>query len=219
MARILVTGANRGIGLELCRQFAARNDEVIATCHAQSDELRELRVRVIEGIEVTSDEAVENLAVQLRGLPVDVLVNNAGILTEESLGEMNFDRVHAQLEVNALGPLRVSCALLPNLLAGAKLVLITSRMGSIGDNSSGGMYGYRMSKVALNMAGKSLAVDLRARGIAVGIFHPGLVSTRMTEFSGISPVEAASNLIARIDALTLETSGQFFHASGESLPW
>ena len=98
---------------------------------------------------------------------------------------------------------------------------MTSRMGSIDDNGSGGSYGYRMSKVALNMAGKSLAIDLRPRGIAVALLHPGLVSTRMTGFStqGISPEESVRGLLARIDALSLETSGSFWHANGQLLPW
>jgi NAD(P)-dependent dehydrogenase (short-subunit alcohol dehydrogenase family) len=121
--------------------------------------------------------------------------------------------------VNALAPLRITQLLQQNLRNGSKVVLITSRMGSIDDNTSGSMYGYRMSKAALNIAGKSLALDLRSSGVAVGIFHPGLVATRLTGSHGISPLEAAINLIARIDQLTLENSGQFFHANGESLPW
>jgi NAD(P)-dependent dehydrogenase (short-subunit alcohol dehydrogenase family) len=121
--------------------------------------------------------------------------------------------------VNALAPLLLARALLPNLTAGSKLALITSRMGSIDDNGSGGYYGYRMSKVALNMAGRSLAVDLKPRGIAVAILHPGMVATRMVGFSGIPPEQAALGLLERIDALTLERSGSFWHANGELLPW
>jgi NAD(P)-dependent dehydrogenase (short-subunit alcohol dehydrogenase family) len=110
---------------------------------------------------------------------------------------------------------------LGQLQAGSKLILMTSRMGSIDDNSSGGSYGYRMSKVALNMAGRSLAIDLRPRGIAVAILHPGLVRTRMVNFNaqGISPEQAVRRLLQRIDALTLETSGTFWHANGDVLPW
>jgi NAD(P)-dependent dehydrogenase (short-subunit alcohol dehydrogenase family) len=97
--------------------------------------------------------------------------------------------------------------------------MMTSRMGSIGDNTSGSSYGYRMSKAALSMAGKSLSHDLKPKGIAVAILHPGLVSTRMTGFSGISPKESVTNLLQRINDLTLETSGTFWHANGEILPW
>ena len=126
-----------------------------------------------------------------------------------------------QFEVNALAPLRLTQALLGQLQAGSKLILMTSRMGSIDDNSSGGSYGYRMSKVALNMAGRSLAIDLRPRGIAVAILHPGLVRTRMVNFNaqGISPEQAVRGLLQRIDALTMETSGTFWHANGDVLPW
>ncbi len=219
MARVLVTGAARGIGLELCRQLKERGDEVIAVCRTTSEELDELGVRVIDGVDVTSDTSAQALAAQLQEIVLDTLINNAGILSVESLDDLDTERIRAQFEVNALGPLRVSAALRPRLREGAKLVLITSRMGSIDDNESGGMYGYRMSKAALNIAGKSLAQDLRADGVAVGIFHPGLVATRMTGFSGIPVVEAASNLIARIDELSLDSSGDFLHANGEPLPW
>ena len=108
-----------------------------------------------------------------------------------------------------------------HLLPGAKVILMTSRMGSIDDNSSGGSYGYRMSKVALCMAGKSLAIDLKSQGIAVALLHPGLVRTRMTGFTdqGITPEESVDGLLARIDNLNLENSGTFWHANGESLPW
>ena len=120
-----------------------------------------------------------------------------------------------------MAPLLLTRALLPQLRPGSKLALMTSRMGSIEDNSSGNSYGYRMSKAALNMAGKSLAIDLQPHGIAVAILHPGLVSTRMINFNpqGISPEQAVQGLLARIDALTLETSGSFWHANGELLPW
>ena len=134
---------------------------------------------------------------------------------------MDFGAIRWQFEVNALAPLLLARALTPLMPEGSKLVLMTSRMGSIEDNSSGGSYGYRMSKVALNIAGKSLAVDLRSRGIAVAILHPGLVKTRMVQFNpnGISPEDSVRGLIARIDELTLNNSGSFLHANGSVLPW
>ena len=220
MAAILITGASRGIGLALAQQFAARGDRVIAVCRTPSAELSQIEsIRLISDIEVTADDALQQLAMQLDKQPLDVIIHNAVMLTAESLQDLNADRIRRQFEVNALAPLRITQLLQQNLRNGSKVVLITSRMGSIDDNTSGSMYGYRMSKAALNIAGKSLALDLRSSGVAVGIFHPGLVATRLTGSHGISPLEAAINLIARIDQLTLENSGQFFHANGESLPW
>ncbi len=219
MATIAITGAARGIGLEMARQLSARGDEVIAICRESNDDLAALPLRVIDGIDVTRNDDVQRLARELDGKHLDALINNAGILTSETLDDLDLERIRRQFEVNSIVFLAVSQALLPCLGQGSKLVIITSRMGSIDDNGSGGMYGYRMSKAAANMAAKSLAIDLQPRGIAVGLFHPGLVATRMTGFNGIEPAAAATQLIQRLDALTPETSGVFFHASGETLPW
>ncbi len=221
MAPWLITGANRGIGLELCRRISARGDAVIAVCRSSSPELDALGVRVESGIELSSPESIEALAGRLAGLTLAGAILNAGILESGRLEDLDPASIRRQFEVNALAPLLLARALLPCLASGSKLALITSRMGSIDDNTSGGSYGYRMSKVALNMAGRSLAVDLRPRGIAVAILHPGLVSTRMVNFNpqGISPAQAAAGLVERIDGLSLETSGSFWHANGELLPW
>ena len=222
MATALVTGANRGIGLELCRQLAARGDDVIAACRASSAELEALSVRLEAGLEVTSDEAVAGLAQRLAadGVRLDVLIHNAGLLIGDSLGALDFDAMRRQFEVNSLGPLRVTAPLRGLLVEGAKIAIVTSRMGSIADNTSGGAYGYRMSKAAVNAAGKSLALDLSRAGVAVAILHPGWVRTEMTRHSGlIDAHESAAGLLARIDELTLETSGRFWHQSGEELPW
>jgi NAD(P)-dependent dehydrogenase (short-subunit alcohol dehydrogenase family) len=221
MATYLVTGTNRGIGYEYCRQLQARGDDVIAVCRSASEELKQLGVRVEEGIDITSDASVTDLRDRLGDTAIDVLINNAGIVKRVTLEDLDFESIREQFEVNALGPLRVTHALLPLLKAGSKIVLMTSRMGSIGDNTSGSSYGYRMSKVALSMAGKSLAHDLKPRGIAVAILHPGLVQTRMTNFTsgGITPEESVKGLLARIDDLTLENTGTFWHANGEELPW
>lgn len=221
MATYLVTGANRGIGYEYCRQLQARGDIVIAVCRSASFELKQLGVRVEEGIDITSDTSVAALGDRLGDTQIDVLINNAGILKRVTLEDLDFESIREQFEVNALGSLRVTHALLPLLKTGSKIVLMTSRMGSIGDNTSGSSYGYRMSKVALSMAGKSLAHDLKPRGIAVAILHPGLVQTRMTNFTsgGITPEDSVKGLLARIDELTLENTGTFWHANGEVLPW
>jgi len=221
MATYVVTGANRGIGYEYCRQLKTQGNTVIAVCRTASEELKQLGVQVEEGIDITSDASVADLQARLGDRAIDVLINNAGIVKRVTIDNLDFDSIREQFEVNALGALRVTHALLPNLRSGSKLVLMTSRMGSITDNTSGSSYGYRMSKVALSMAGKSLAHDLKGRGIAVAILHPGLVQTRMTNFTsgGITPEESVKGLLARIDKLTLENTGTFWHSNGEILPW
>lgn len=219
MNRVIITGANRGIGLELCRQLQTRGDEVTALCRESSSGLRELAVRVIEGIDVCDPVSVDRLSAELNEPGYDWLLNNAGILIRDSLSELDFEGMERQFRVNALAPLRVTAALLPKLGPGSKVGIITSRMGSIEDNGSGGYYGYRMSKAAVNMAGKSLSVDLSEREIAVGILHPGMVATDMTGGSGVPVAKSAAGLIARMDELTLESSGSFWHAEGEKLPW
>ena len=216
-----MTGANRGIGLAYCRQLHSRGDQVIAVCRQSSDQLDALGVRIESGIELTSADSVAALVNGLGDQKLDCVILNAGILQSMGLNDLDPDSIRQQFEVNALAPLLLARALVPLMPEGSKLALMTSRMGSIEDNTSGGSYGYRMSKVALNIAGKSLAVDLKTSGIAVAILHPGLVKTRMIKFnpSGISPEESVQGLIARIDALTLENSGSFWHANGTLLPW
>ena len=221
MSTYLITGANRGIGLELVSQLKARGDDVIATCRATSSELNSLFVRVEEGIDITSGDSVIQLRERLKGIKIDVLIQNAGIAEFNSLSNLDPASIMNQFEVNALSPLCFVKTMLNNLRDSSKIALITSRMGSIEDNTSGGSYGYRMSKVALCMAGKSLSVDLKSKNIAVAILHPGLVSTRMTGFtsSGIEPQESVKGLIQRIDELTINNTGTFWHANGEILPW
>ena len=216
---VLITGANRGIGLEIARQLRARDDEVIAVCRKSSAALDELGCRVISGIDVANDDTVGRLAHALEGTAIDVVINNAGILEPDSLETIDFDSLRRQFEVNTLGPLRVSLATLPNLREGGKLVIITSRVGSLADNGSGRYYGYRSSKTAVNMIGVNLALDLRERGIAVLLLHPGMVATDMTGHSGIPVAQSATGLIERIDSLGLAETGSFWHADGEPLPW
>jgi NAD(P)-dependent dehydrogenase (short-subunit alcohol dehydrogenase family) len=221
MATVLVTGANRGIGLEYCRQLTARGDHVIALCRKAGRELDSLGVRIEAGIELTDAFVMDELMSRLHRQPLDGVILNAGILNFNGLDDLDPESIRQQFEVNALAPLRLASVLISNLSAGSWIALMTSRMGSIADNTSGGSYGYRMSKAALNMAGQSLAVDLKPKGIAVAILHPGLVATRMINFNpnGISPQQSVQGLLKRIDALTLETSGSFWHANGEELPW
>eukprot|EP00698_Gefionella_okellyi_P004661 TRINITY_DN14267_c0_g1_i1.p1 TRINITY_DN14267_c0_g1~~TRINITY_DN14267_c0_g1_i1.p1 ORF type:complete len:236 (+),score=44.97 TRINITY_DN14267_c0_g1_i1:41-709(+) len=217
---VVVTGANQGIGLELCRLLKARGDTVYAACRKSSAELDQLNVNVCAGVDVSDDSQVQAFASKLAGVHVDILINNAGILTVEALDSLNFDAMRQQFEVNSIGPLRVTAALLPSLRSGSKVIIITSRMGSIADNGSGSYYGYRMSKAAVNAAGVSLARDLKPRGIAVALLHPGMVATRMTSGKGITSTESATGLLTRVDELTVETSGCFRHGvTGETLPW
>ena len=223
--KVLITGANRGIGLELSRHYAALGDEVIAVCRESAEEIENLAELVISGIDLGSEQATETL---LRALKVslgsdfvlDILINNAGIFQNESLEAMNFEQIRTQFDINALAPLQVTHALLPHLVSGSKVANITSRMGSLEDNTSGAYYGYRASKAALNALGKSLAVDLKPKGIAVAQLHPGFVQTRMVGFNGdISPEQAAKGLSQRIEELNLDNSGGFWHSNGEVLPW
>lgn len=217
---VVITGANRGIGLAFVKQYIARGDRVYGVCREASAELIASGATVVEGIDVSAQNAAQRLNSAFVGVAIDVLLNNAGILRNEVLGSINYDTIMEQLSVNAIGPLKVSEALLPFMSSGAKIGLVTSRMGSISDNTSGGRYGYRMSKVALNIAGVSMAHDLREHGIAVAILHPGYVQTEMVGFGGdISADEAAERLTARMDQLNIDNSGTFWHSNGETLPW
>lgn len=219
MTTILITGANRGIGLELATRLAARGETVIAACRKASVELKDLGVEVIEGIDVGSDESVAGLADALGGRRLDWLVNNAGILESTSLDNLDYASMERQFRINSIGPLRVTAALRGNLAKGSKVFIVTSRMGSVDDNTSGGSYGYRMSKAAVNMAGKSLSVDLADDGIAVFLLHPGWVSTEMTGGTGIPVGESAAGLVSTMDSLDLDKSGTFWHQEGYQLPW
>ena len=220
MATYAITGTNRGIGLELTRQAKAAGHRVIALCRTASDALKETGAEIHEGIDVADDGVINALAKAFDGETVDVLINNAGLLRGQSLDNLDLDGIRRQFEINALGPLRVTKGLLGALKQGSKVAIVTSRMGSIADNTSGGSYGYRMSKTAVNMAGVSLAHDLKKDGVAVLLVHPGFVRTEMTGGNGmIEAEESARGILTRIDGLTLEESGSFWHQNGETLPW
>lgn len=219
MSTVLITGSNRGIGLELCRQLKARGDQVTAVCRIASDELLSLGLNVIDGIDVADESSVRQLAESVKGVQLDWLINNAGILGREGLENLDFESIEQQFRVNSMGPLRVTHALIPNLAQGSKVGIVTSRMGSVDDNSSGGYYGYRMSKAAVNMAGVSLARDLEQEGVAIALLHPGMVATDMTANNGVPVSKSASGLIRRMDELNLQNTGSFWHAEGEILPW
>jgi NAD(P)-dependent dehydrogenase (short-subunit alcohol dehydrogenase family) len=228
--RILITGADRGIGEALAIEARRRGDDVYATCLGDSPRLRELGIRVEADVDVTSTAATRALGGRLAGIRLDVIVSNAGICLAGELGALDDAAMLREFDVNALGPLRIVEALLPNLSAGAKIAVLTSRVGSIAENGTGGLYGYRMSKAAANMAVVCLARDLAKRGIAVMSLHPGTVRTDMAvalsadvakAVAGtfVEPHDAARNLLVRIDELTLEQTATFRHANGDRLPW
>ena len=220
MGVICITGAGRGIGMELARQYRDRGDQVVAACRKASEDLVGLGVEVVESADVTTEKGVAAITAALGKRSIDILINNAGVLSDEPLSDLDFDAMRRQFEVNSLGPLRVTAALRSHLGEGSKVAIVSSRMGSVADNTSGGRYGYRMSKSAVNMAGRSLAHDLKDAGVAVAILHPGFVRTEMTGHQGlVDAPESAAGIIARIDELTLESSGGFWHANGEELPW
>lgn len=221
---IVVTGANRGLGLELCRRFAARGDRVIGTARdpEAATALRELDVRV-EALDVSDRASVDALASRLGGEAVDVLLNNAGAgVGRGSLGSLDEGEIRRLFEINALGPLRVTEALLPNLRASSRRLLahMTSRMGSIADNTSGGSYAYRASKSALNMLHRSMSIDLASEGFTSVVLHPGWVRTDMG--GGAAPLtveESVEGLLGVLDGLSREDNGAFIAFDGERLPW
>jgi NAD(P)-dependent dehydrogenase (short-subunit alcohol dehydrogenase family) len=217
---VVISGSNRGIGLEMAKAFKESGYHVIGLCRKSSAPLKDLDIKVIENIDFSSPETLTCLVSELKGVSIDILINNAGLLLSSSLDNLDYKGIQAQFEVNTLGPLRLTTLLLPLFSKEAKVAIITSRMGSILDNTSGGAYGYRVSKAAVNAIGKSLSIDLKERHISVGLFHPGYVKTQMTNLSGnITPKESAGLLLERINELNLDNTGSFWHSNGELLPW
>jgi 2-glutathionyl-2-methylbut-3-en-1-ol dehydrogenase len=226
MATILVVGADRGIAYCIATQLHERGDEVIAACLGNGDDLIRQGIRVEPDVDVTSHSAVRRLADRLSASSarLDWLLHVAGVLGLDELGAIDYNDVRRQFEINAIGPLRTVEAVRDLLTEDAKVGIVTSRVGSLGDNGSGGMYAYRMSKAAANMATLNLHHDLSPVGVSVLALHPGMVATDLTkDFPGnhayIQPEEAAAGLIRNMDELTIKTSGRFQHSNGEYLPW
>lgn len=219
--RVVITGANRGIGLELARQFLARGDSVVAGARDPegATELRKLKGSLeIGACDIASDASVAAFAKGVSGA-VDAIVNNAGIIGKRAAGlaELDMADLRATYDTNALGPLRVTRAFLPHLKQGAgkKVLSVSTGMASVADNTSGGAWGYRMSKAALNMATKNLAHELRGLGVSAVAVNPGWVQTDMGGSSATMKVEeSARRLIAILDSLTLERSGSFLDNDG-----
>ncbi|MDO6428424.1 SDR family oxidoreductase [Thalassotalea sp. 1_MG-2023] len=217
---VVITGANRGIGLAMATIFAEQGDNVIALCRQSSAALDALNVKVVNGVDVATEQGLTVMAEALSNESINVLICNAGILRDEQLGQLNTATIKEQFDVNALAPLLVVERLLPQLVTGSKIAMITSRMGSIADNGSGGRYGYRMSKAALNAASMSLSKDLAPQDISVGVYHPGFVQTEMVNMGGdISANEAAGRIVKLIEQQSMAETGVFKHSNGEVLPW
>jgi len=222
---VLITGANRGLGLEFARQYAADGWKVIGTARkpAEAADLKALMVRVLQ-LDVADADSVTKLAAALEDQPVDLLINNAGIMDRDSssIENIDFDSVERVLEVNTIGPMRVTQALLGNLRSGSskQIVHITSGLGSIENNTRGGFLGYRESKAALNMFNRSLAAELGDEGFTCVVMSPGWVQTDMGGAGAtLTPGESIAGMKNVIGGLTVEDNGTYQSWDGEILPW
>lgn len=222
-AHHLIVGANRGIGLALAQAMSKEAIPVIAACRAASPELQALPVQVETGVDVADLGSLRALAKRIAQIRIDTLMVVAGVLSVESLDAIDDDaleRMKRQFDINTLGPLRVVSALRNHLSKGSKVGILTSRMGSMADNGSGGYYGYRASKAAVNAVGVSLARDLAEHDIAVALLHPGFVRTDMTGGRGdVDAATSAAGLWTRMKETTMANSGRFVHANGSDLPF
>jgi NAD(P)-dependent dehydrogenase (short-subunit alcohol dehydrogenase family) len=227
MPTILITGANRGIGLELSKQYAAQGWRVHATCREpiQAEALKALAGDVkLHRLDVVMPHQVHDLARALAGEPIDLLVNNAGISThaKTSLGDMDYARWEEMLRINVLGPTRVAEAFAPHVAASERRIMLflSSRAGSIADNLSGGRYLYRSSKAALNAVVKSLAIDLIPKRITCAAVHPGWARTDMgTAAAPIAVEDSVAALRALVDRLEPHHNGRFLNYDGQELHW
>ena len=230
MATVLITGTNRGIGLEFVKQFLAREDTVLATCRdmGSATELRQLKndtrkLHIFE-LDVSSQKSMEDLTLQLAGHAIDIFINNAGVYgpRDSTFGKVSANEWAQVLQVNAKAPMILTQLLIDNLRDGSdkKLLYITSKMGSIDDNKGGGSYVYRSSKAALNAVVKSISVDLRDSGFSVAVLHPGWVQTDMGGPNALIDVTTSvSKMIDVIDNLNFHNSGSFFNYDGGVIPW
>ncbi len=220
----LITGANRGIGLEYAKQLAARGETVIAACRdpQKAGDLGKVGVRVVK-LNVIDEDSCHQLAETLRGTAIDVLVNNAGVSsTTNTLAAVTKAAMLEVLTVNTISPLLVTKALLPNLQAGKlkRIVNISSQLGSIANNTGGSSYGYRASKTALNQINRSMSHELAPDGFTCIAMHPGWVQTDMGgPKAPILPAQAVSSLLKTIDGLSTKNSGQFLNFDGSEWPW
>lgn len=231
--RVLITGGNRGIGLAIVRQYAERGWNVVATARKpdEAKELKEIQAKhpalVIEALDVTDFAAIDALAAKYKDKPIDVLVNNAGIsapITAQIFGKLDYDAFRKVLETNTIGPMKLTEALMPSILAGQqkKVVTISSSEGSFGKLNAGRLYWYRASKAAVNMLMLNLAYNVKGKGVTVAAINPGPVDTDFMK--GVKmplqpPAESASKVIGIIDGLKVENTGKFWDYAGGELPW
>ena len=231
MSAVLITGANRGIGLEFARQYTADGWEVFAACRAPSAarQLQEMargstgRVTTIP-MDVTNGESVRSAAKQLVTVAIDLLINNAGTagVPGQRTGAVDYENWVRVLDVNTMGPLRVIEAFMDQIARSQRrlIVTITSGMGSLTDNTSGGSIAYRTSKAAVNMAMRSVAADLTSRRIACIVVNPGWVKTAMGGAGApLTPEESVAAMRRLIEGVGPEESGKFFDYDGSEYPW
>lgn len=228
MPSVLITGANRGLGLEFAKQYEADGWRVYACCRkpdAASD-LNALAAsdRVsVHALDIGDHEAIDALAKELDGVAIDVLLNNAGAFGDRAgFGNSDYETWSRMFRVNSLGPMKVAEAFVDHVAKSERKVIanVTSKMGSIGDNTSGSYYIYRSTKAALNMITKSLALDLSGRGISVCVLHPGWVKTDMGGMGApLEPTESISGMRGVLNGMSLEKSGGFFNYDGADIPW
>jgi NAD(P)-dependent dehydrogenase (short-subunit alcohol dehydrogenase family) len=229
MPSILITGANRGLGLEFAKQYASAGYRVFAAARepARARELEALaaksRAVSVHALDVADAESVGALARALSSEAIDILLNNAGVMgpKHQSFGEIDYDGMLETFRINTLGPLHMAEAFVEQVARSERkmMVAITSGMGSI-DDSSGGSYAYRASKAALNMTYHNLALDLKARGIIAFVINPGWVQTDMGGAHAPTPVEASIAAMRKVfDGMTLEQSGSFMNYRGGTLTW
>ena len=222
---VLITGANRGIGLALAQAFTEAGYDVIGTARKpdSASALKATGARVI-ALDVTNPDSVEAMAAELKDVPIDILINNAGISGQDSrdFAAMNVSDMQKVLSVNTLGPVRVIQALFPNVLASERKLFanISSMMGSMELNTWGCCLGYRASKASLNSATKTLAIDFGKLGLTFVALHPGYVQTDMNDGKGrITPAQSAAGLVKVIAGLTEDDNGGYYDWQGEALPW
>jgi len=221
MDNILITGTNKGIGLQLVKKHIQKGDKVFAVCRKPSNELLNSGAQIISDIDFLNSDFVLHLAEKTKGITFDRVIANAGVWQVDTFTSFDANSIRKQFEVNALAPLLLIKSIENQLVAGSKIILISTRVASLQDNSSGNEFGYRMSKSALNMAGINLAHSLEDQGICVFMFHPGFVRTDLTKGDGlIDTRESAKNIVSLADELSLINTGSFWHAiEKKQLPW